>query len=120
MIAHRHITLPAHGAFEFLLGFAVGLSAFVLGLGAGATIAMLAVAAVIVTVGVVGGIADERGVPGLPPTAHRGFDLTFVVALAAGAVLMAAVASPAAGIVLLAAAAVLLVLTLTTRYAARA
>lgn len=120
MSASRHITLPAHGAFEFILGLAVGLSAFALGLGAGATVAMLAVAAVILTVAVTGGIADERGIPGLPPTTHRGFDLTFVVALAAGAVLMAVVASPAAGLVLLAAAAALLVLTLTTRYAARA
>jgi hypothetical protein len=115
MTAARLIPLPVRSALELMIGlalivvpFALGLppAALVAGVGAGALVAGLALQA-----------ADPDRLT-VPVSALRAADHGLAIGLAGAAVLLGTVSQPAA--VLFGAAAVaLLVLTLTTRYVAR-
>ena len=114
MTVLRLVPLATHSALELLIGMALMVAPFALGLSAPAMVAGVAIGAVIV------GRALQSVDPGPSHSvaAHHAADHGFAVGLAAAAALLWA--TDAAAAILFGAAAVLQVgLNLTTRYTAR-
>jgi len=113
MTIARVFPLHIHGALEAMLALALMAVAFVLGLDAPALIASLAFGGLILAVALATHVDDEGS---LPISTHLAFDLSFAVAMAAGAVAIAAVGDAAGAILLGTAATALTLLCTLTRY----
>ena len=103
------ISLTAHGLVEFVAGLALTVAALVLDLGGAGTVLVFASGVSVAGIGL--GAADA-----LPLHAHQTLDHTLVIALAAGAVALAAADGGAAAVILLATAGTVLVLEASTRW----
>ena len=113
MSALRPVSLPTHAALEMLVGLAIGILPFALGLSLAAT--FVGVIAGVLVVGLALQSIDEN----LHIAAHLAGDQGLALGLgAAGAIMAAAGDAPAAALFAGAAVAQLL-LILTTRYSAR-
>ena len=114
MTALRLIPLPIHAALEMLLGLALGIAPFALGMSTAA--AFLGVIAGVLVVGLaLQSIEDEN--PRI--AAHLAADQGVALGLAAAAVIVATTGDPSAAVLFAAAAAAQLTLILATRYSTR-
>jgi hypothetical protein len=113
MTAFRLISFGVHGALELVIGLALIVAPFALGFGPAATVAGVAIGALIV--GLALGAAtleiDRGSVAG-----HHAYDWGAVIGIAAAAVVLAAVGESAAGVTFAVAGIAMTALALTTRY----
>ena len=112
MTALRFIPLPIHAALEMLLGLALGVAPFALGLSTAA--AFVGVIAGVLVVGLALQSIDEH----LHVGAHLAGDQGLTLGLAAAGAVMAASGDAAAAAVFAAVAGAQLILILATRYSA--
>jgi hypothetical protein len=112
MTAFRLISIGLHGALELVIGLALIGAAFVLGFGPAATIAALAVGALVVGLALGAATLEESG----SVSGHHASDWGAVTGLALSAVLLAAVGEALAGVTFAVAAIAMTLLALTTRY----
>ena len=112
MTALRLVSLSTHSALELMLGLAVMVLPFALGLSAAAMVAGVAIGALLVGLALQAADGHPYSV-----SAHHAADNGIAIGLAGAAVLVASVDGPAA-VLFGAAAAVQLLLNLTTRYSA--
>ena len=115
MTTLRLVPLPVHGALEMLVGLALMVAPFVLGLTTAGMIVVVVVGAVVVGLALQS-IETDRGP--VYVSAHYAADHGLVLGMAAAAIVLSATDN-AAALVLGTAAAVQLALNLTTRYSAR-
>jgi hypothetical protein len=113
MTAFRLISLPLHGALELLIGLALIGSAFALGFGAAATIAAVAIGALVVGLALAAATIEDAGGS---VANHHASDWGIVTGLAAAAVLLALVGEETAGAAFAVAGVAMTALALTTRY----
>ena len=113
MTALRIIPLPIHAALEMLLGLALGLAPFALGLSTAA--AFIGVITGVLIVGLALQSIDEN----LHISAHLAGDQGLALGLAVAAGVMAGTGDAAAATLFTAAAALQLLLIASTRYTAR-
>jgi hypothetical protein len=112
MTAFRLISLGLHGALELLVGLALIAAPFVLAFGPAATVAAVAVGALVVGLALGAATLEEGG----SVASHHAYDWGAVLGLAAGGALLAIVGDEIAGITFAAAALAMSALALTTRY----
>jgi hypothetical protein len=106
----RTISLPTHSALELLGGIALLVGPFALGAGPAALVAAICLGALVVGLALAGPDA-------LPLSAHQGFDLILVAALAGSGLGFALAGDPAGGLVLAIVGALQLALLARTRWA---
>jgi hypothetical protein len=112
MTVFRLISLGIHGALELVVGVALMCAAFVLGFGPAATVAAIAVGALIVGLALGAATLDERG----SVASHHAYDWGAVIGLAGAAIVLAAVGEIAAAVTFAVVALAQTALSLTTRY----
>ena len=112
MTALRIIPLPVHSALEMLLGLALGVAPFALGLSTAA--AFIGVIAGVLVVGLALQSIDEH----LHISAHLAGDQGLALGLAAAGAVMATSGDPRAAALFAVGAAAQLLLILSTRYSA--
>ena len=116
MTAFRLISLPAHGAFELLLGVVLMTAPFALGFSAAGTLVAVVVGALVVGLALSAAVADTGTVD---IAAHHAYDAGMAFGLLGGGVVLALGGDSRAALVLLLAAVAQLALNFTTRYSAR-
>jgi hypothetical protein len=112
MTTFRLISIGLHGALELVIGLALVAAAFVLGFGPAATIAAVAVGALIVGLALGAATLEESG----SVAGHHAYDWGAVTGIALAAALLAIVGEPVAGVTFMVAALAMTLLALTTRY----
>jgi hypothetical protein len=112
MTAFRLISLGLHGALELVAGLALMGAPFALGFAPAATVAAIAVGALIVGLALGAATLEEGG----SIASHHAYDWGVVTGLAGAAILFAAVGEPAAAITFAVVALAQTALSLTTRY----
>ena len=113
MTALRLIPLPIHSALEMLLGLAVGVAPFALGLGAPAAFVGVLAGALLV------GLALQALDVDLRIGAHLAADQGIALGMAASAAVLAATGHAGAAALFAGAAVAQLILITTTRYTSR-
>jgi hypothetical protein len=112
MTAFRLISLPLHGAFEFVAGLALALTPFALGASPAAAVAAVAAGALMI------GMALSKAAESVPVTTQYSYDWGLASGLVGGAAVLGLAGQPVAMLVLATAALVQLALNLVTRYSA--
>jgi len=112
MTAFRLISLPLHGALEFVAGLALALTPFALGAGPAGVVAAVAVGALMI------GMALSKATESVPVGAQYGYDWGLTTGLVGGAAVLGIAGQPIAMLVFAVAALVQLTLNLVTRYSA--
>jgi hypothetical protein len=113
MTAFRLVPLHLHGALELLVGLALMVVPFALGLSSAALVAGLLVGVIVAGLAVRAAIGDDFDV-----AAHYAYDIALVIGLLAGAIALAAVGDGPAAVLFAGAAILALALNVTTRYSA--
>jgi hypothetical protein len=117
MTAFRLISFGVHGALELVIGLALIAAPFVLAFGPAATIAGVAIGALVV--GLALGAATLEPARG-SVAGHHAYDWGAVLGIAASATVFALAGETAAGVTFAAAALAMTALALTTRYSLHA
>ena len=117
MTAFRLISLPAHGALEFVVGLIVMAAPFLLGFTSAGAVAAVVIGALIVGLSLATASTEQGS---LPIAAHFAFDRGLVVGLLGAGVVVGLAGDAGAALFLALAGAALLALSLTTRYSAAA
>lgn len=112
MTAFRLISLPLHGALEFVAGLALALTPFALGAGPAGVVAAVAAGALMI------GMALSKATDSVPVGAQYGYDWGLTSGLVGGAAVLGIAGQPVAMLVFAVAALVQLTLNLVTRYSA--
>ena len=113
MTAFRLISFGVHGALELVIGLALIAAPFALGFGPTATIAGVAIGALIVGLALSAATLEiDRG----SVSGHHTYDWGAVLGMAAAAAVLAAVGESAAAVTFVAAGVAMAALALTTRY----
>jgi hypothetical protein len=112
----RLLPLDVHGALEATLAFVLMASALAFGLDAPAMVTSLVLGGLILAVALATHVDDQDS---MPISTHLAFDLSFAMAMAAGAIAFAIVGNAGAAILLSAAAAGLTLICSITRYSPR-
>ena len=116
MTAFRLISLPAHGAFELLIGFGLMVAPFLLGFGGGATVIAIVVGALVVGLALGAAVGDTGAID---IAAHYAYDIGISLGLLGAALASAIAGDQPAALVFLGAAVAQTGLNVTTRYSAR-
>jgi hypothetical protein len=112
MTAFRLISIGLHGALELVVGVALLVAPFALGFGPAATVASVAVGALVVGLALGAATLDEGG----SVSSHYAYDWGAVLGLALGGVILALAGSAIAGLTFAGAALAMTALALITRY----
>lgn len=112
MTAFRLISLPLHGALEFVAGLALALVPFAVGASPAGAVAAVAAGAVMV------GMALSKAAESVPVTTQYRHDWSLATGLVAGGAILGIAGQPVAMLVFSTAALVQLTLNLVTRYSA--
>jgi hypothetical protein len=113
MTAFRLISFGLHGALEFVIGLALIVVPFALGLGPAAGVVGVVTGALLIGLAL-GAATAEPGRGSV--SGHHAYDWSAVLGISAGAAALAIAGDVAAGVVFVAAAIAMTALALTTRY----